>query len=366
MTRRRSILGASALAGAATLARPALAQSLPSVRWRIASAYPKTLDTIYGGGVYIAQQVEAATGGKFQISVHGAGELVPANQVIDAVANGTVEAGHTATSFAFGKDPTFAFGSAMPFGPTTRQQAAWMYYGDGLKLMREFMRPYGITTFPAGNTTAQMGGFYRKEIRTVQDFKGLRFRVAGIAGMVLAKLGVIPQQIAPGEIYQSLEKGTIDAAEFVGPHDDEKLGLGKVARYYYTPGFWEGSAQVDLVVNLKAWEALPREYQAALSTACTAASQDMVAKYDAQNMAAMKRMLASGVELRAFSNEIMLAAHKAALELYQEIAAKNANFDKVYRSWSRFHEDQIGWFALVENRYENFMAQLSRAKPHKA
>jgi TRAP-type mannitol/chloroaromatic compound transport system substrate-binding protein len=357
---RRSILKAAALSvGAATAAHPALAQSLPEVRWRLASAYPKSLDTIYGGAVYVSQQVAAATGGRFQISVHAGGELVPGGQVIDAVQAGGVEAGQTATSFAFGKDATFAFATALPFGPTARQQAAWMYYGDGLKLMREFMQGYGIVCFPAGNTTAQMGGFYRKEIRTVADLKGLRFRVAGLAGMVLAKLGVVPQQIAPGDIYAALEKGVIDAAEFVGPYDDEKLGLNKVAKYYYTPGFWEGGAEVDMVVGAKAWEALAREYQAIFSTACTAASLDMMAKYDAQNTAAMKRLLASGVQLRAFAPEIMSAAQKAATELYQEIAAKNANFAKVYQSWSKFHQDQVAWHAVVENRYENFMSGAS-------
>ena len=223
---RRSFLKKASTAGAgvaaAAIAAPALAQGLPEVKWRLTSSFPKSLDTIYGGAEVIAKTVAAATNNKFQIQVFAAGEIVPGLQALDAVQNGTVQCCHTAPYYFFGKDPTFAFACAIPFGMNARQQNAWVYHGGGKALLAEFFKGYNITAFPAGNTGAQMGGFFRKEIKTVADLKGLKFRIGGFAGTVLAKLGVVPQQLAAGDIYPALEKGTIDAAEWVGPYDDEK------------------------------------------------------------------------------------------------------------------------------------------------
>ena len=255
--KRRSFLKGVGTVGAglaaATGVGPAIAESAPEVRWRLASSFPKSLDTIYGAADTIARTVSEATGGKFQIQVFAGGELVPPFGVVDAVQNATVECAHTAGYYFFGKDPTFAFCCAVPFGLNARQQNAWMYQGGGLDLMRDFLKDYNIVNFPAGNTGAQMGGFFRKEINTVDDLKGLKLRVGGFAGTVLARLGAVPQQIAGGDIYPSLEKGTIDAAEWVGPYDDEKLGLAKVAKFYYYPGWWEGGPEMDLFVNRDAY-----------------------------------------------------------------------------------------------------------------
>ena len=252
MERRKFLGGATAGAAAvaalaASFPKPAIAENLPEIKWRLASSYPKNLDTIFGALDRMCQRIAAATDGKFQIRPFAAGEIVPGLQVLDAVQNGTVEAGQTASYYYVGKDPTFAFDCAVPFGLNARQQNAWMYVGGGLELMRDFFKDYNIVQFPAGNTGAQMGGWFRTEIKSVDDLKGLKFRIAGIAGKVLASLGVVPQQIAGGDIYPALEKGTIDAAEWVGPYDDEKLGFYKVAKYYYYPGFWEGGpAALDL------------------------------------------------------------------------------------------------------------------------
>src|SRR5436309_502520 len=185
------------------------------------------------------------------------------------------------------------------------------------------MKDYNVYNIPAGNTGAQMGGFFRKELKTVADLKGLKFRIGGSAGVVLQKLGVVPQQIAGGDIYPALEKGTIDAAEWVGPYDDEKLGLYKIAKYYYYPGWWEGGPELDLFVNTAAWEKLPKPYQAMLESACYEANVDMVAKYDAVNPGALRRLVANGVQLRPFPREIMQASIKAANELFDETSAKN-------------------------------------------
>src|SRR6266513_1937283 len=327
--KRREFLksaGIGTAAGAALLAAEAGAQSggLPAVNWRMAASWPKSLDTLYGGADLISKRVAAATGGKFNIKVFAAGEIVGGVQVVDAVLNGTVECGHTATYYYFGKDPTFAFSCAIPFGLNARQQNAWMYHGGGLELMREFFREYNCYLIPAGNTGAQMGGWFRKEIKTVADLKGLKMRMGGTAGLVLAKLGVVPQIIPGGDIYPALEKGTIDAAEWVGPYDDEKLGFYKVAKNYYYPGWWEGGTELDLFVNTKAWADLPKDYQAILESACYEANVDTMAKYDAANPAALRRLIANGVQLRAFPREVMQACWKATNEVNDEVAEKNA------------------------------------------
>ena len=248
---RRSFIQKATVGATATaaLAAPAIISAQPQIRWRIASSFPKSLDTIYGAAEVVAKRVTAITGGRFQVTVHAAGELVPPLQVLDAVQNGTVEAGHTAMYYYFGKNPAWAFGTAVPFGLNARQFNAWWYEGGGARVYNEFAAKVGVTAFLCGNTGVQMGGWFRKEIKTVEDLKGLKFRVGGFAGAVLSKLGVVPQQLAAGDIYASLEKGTIDAAEWVGPYDDEKLGFNKVAKFYYTPGWWEGGPALHSIVN---------------------------------------------------------------------------------------------------------------------
>src|SRR3954447_10041388 len=260
--KRRSFIAASGVGLAAvSLAAPAIAQSQPEIKWRLAASWPKSLDTLFGGAEQVAKRVAEATDNKFQIRVFAAGEIVPALQVLDAVQNNTVEMGHTASYYYVGKDPTFSFDCTMPFGFNTRQQTSWMLYGGGMQLMRDFFKDYNVYNIPAGNTGSQMGGWYRKEIKTVDDLKGLKFRIAGLAGAILTKLGVVPQQIGGGDIYPALEKGTIDAAEWGGPYDDENLGFYKVAKYYYYPGWWEGNAQLSAYVNLGQFQQLPKSYQ---------------------------------------------------------------------------------------------------------
>jgi TRAP-type mannitol/chloroaromatic compound transport system substrate-binding protein len=367
MERRKFISGAATgvAAGAALAAglpKPALADSLPEIKWRLASSYPKNLDTIFGALDKMCQRIAAATDGKFQIRPFAAGEIVPGLQVLDAVQNGTVEAGQTASYYYVGKDPTFAFDCAVPFGLNARQQNAWMYDGGGLQLMRDVFKDYNIVQFPAGNTGAQMGGWFRKEIKSVDDLKGLKFRIAGIAGKVLAKLGVVPQQIAGGDIYPALEKGTIDAAEWVGPYDDEKLGFHKVAKYYYYPGFWEGGPQLSVYVNVKQWEALPKPYQAVFEAATAESNMWMLAKYDADNMPALRRLVAGGAVLKPFPRDVMEAAYKASFELYDQIAATNAKFKTVYEQWKQFRADEYLWFRVAENTFDNFVYAQSAKK----
>ncbi|MBJ7308950.1 TRAP transporter substrate-binding protein [Rugamonas sp. CCM 8940] len=358
---RRSFLKKSAVgASAAALAAPALAQALPAVNWRLASSFPKTLDTIFGACDKFVKRVAELTGGKFVIRPFAAGEIVPGLQVLDAVQAGTVEMGHTPSYYYFGKDPTFAFDCAVPFGLTSRQQTAWMDQGGGRELTREFFKGYGIVNFLAGNTGTQMGGWYRKEIKSVADLKGLKMRVAGFAGRVMERMGVVPQQIPAGDVYAALEKGTIDAAEWVGPYDDEKLGLAKVAPHYYSPGWWEAGPQLSFYINIKEWEKLPKEYQAAIEAASYECHVVMQAEYDAKNPAALARLMKNGVKLHNFSKEIMDEAYKTSTIVMEEEAARNAKFKKIYEPWKRFRHDQNQWASVAEATMQNYLISIGR------
>ncbi|ABD08088.1 Twin-arginine translocation pathway signal [Rhodopseudomonas palustris HaA2] len=354
--KRRDFLKVSATGAAvAAVASPAIAQSSPEVKWRLTSSFPKSLDTIYGGAEYLAKQVAEMTDNKFQIQVFAAGEVVPGLQALDATSNGTVEMCHTVSYYYVGKDPTFAVFAAVPFGLNARQQNSWLYQGGGNELANEFYKKHNVVGFPCGNTGTQMGGWFRKEIKTVADMSGLKMRIGGIAGQVLQKVGVVPQQIAGGDIYPALEKGTIDAAEWVGPYDDEKLGFQKVAKYYYYPGFWEGGPTVHAFTNLEKFNALPKNYQAILANAAVHTNTWMNARYDMLNPTALKRLVASGTQLRPFSNEILDACLKSTNELWGEISAKNADFKKAIDAMQAYRSDQYLWWQVAEYTYDSFM-----------
>jgi TRAP-type mannitol/chloroaromatic compound transport system substrate-binding protein len=362
MKRRQFVQAAGLGLAAAAIAKPAIAQSAPEIKWRLTSSFPKSLDTIYGAAETVSKAVAEATDGKFQIQVFAGGEIVPGLQAADAVTNGTVEMCHTAPYYYVGKDPTFAFATSVPFGLNSRQQNAWFYHGGGMDLMNEFFKGFNIHSMPGGNTGTQMGGWFRKEIKTPADFNGLKMRIGGLAGKVIAKLGAVPQQIAGGDIYPALEKGTIDAAEWVGPYDDEKLGFNKVAPFYYYPGWWEGGASLHFFTNTAKWAELPKSYQAILTSAAAMANVDMQAKYDARNPGAIKRLVQDGgAQLRPFSPEIMEACYKAATDLYAEIAGTNANFKKVHDAYMAFRNEEYLWFQIGEYTYDSFMIR-QRAK----
>ena len=353
---RRSFVNGAGIAGVlAAGAAPAIVHAQANIRWRLASSFPKSLDTIFGAADVFAKKVSDMTGGKFQISTHAAGELMPAFGVVDGVQNATVEVAHTAPYYFFGKDPVFALGCAIPFGLNSRQMTAWMFEGNGLKLMREFYAKYNIINFPAGNTGAQMGGFFRKEVKSLADIKGLKFRIGGFGGKVLERIGGVPQNIPGGEIYQALEKGTIDAAEWVGPYDDLKLGLYKVAPNYAYPGWWEGGPQLDVFINTKAFEALTPEYKAIVEAAATYAHVDMQAKYDALNPTALKTLVGSGTKLFRFPKDMMDTAFKEAIALYGEIGTTNPTWKKIYDDYAAFRRDSNLWFRFTEAGFDDFM-----------
>ena len=356
MDRRKFIRGAAlgSAAAAGAVASPAIAQSMPKVEWRCTSSFPKSLDTIYGGAEDVAKFVSEATDGQFNIRIYAAGEIVPGLQAADAVSNGTVEMCHTAAYYYVGKNPAYALGATVPFGLNTRGMQAWVLYGGGMDLLNEFYNTEGLQYCPAGNTGAQMGGWFRKEIASVGDMNGLKMRIGGLAGQVVEKLGVVPQQIAGGDIYPSLERGTIDAAEWIGPYDDEKLGFYKVAPYYYYPGFWEGGPTVHFFVNLEKWNALPPEYQAVLQNAAANANIDMLAKYDYRNPEALRSLVAGGAKLKAFPQDVIEAAYAASNEVYDELTATNADFKTIYDSQKAFRGEGYLWFQVAEYSFDTF------------
>ena len=353
---RRSIIKNVGIAGVlAAGAAPAVHAQSASIRWRLASSFPKSLDTIFGAAEVFAKKVNEMSGGKFVISTHAGGELMPPFGVVDGVQNGTVECAHTAPYYFFGKDETFALGCAVPFGLNSRQMSSWMYEGNGGKLMREFYAKYNIVNFPMGNTGAQMGGWYRKEIKSVKDMKGLKFRVGGFAGKVIERMGGVPQNIPGGEIYQALEKGTIDAAEWIGPYDDQKLGFNKVAPYYYYPGWWEGGPQLDLFINDKAFASLSAENKAIVECAAAFTHVDMQAKYDARNPGALKQLVANKTKVLPFPKDVLDLAFKESMGLYEELRSKNPNWKTVYDDMAVFRRDQNLWFRFTEARFDSFM-----------
>ena len=363
VNRRKFIKAAGAGGLAATaVASPAIAQSSPEIKWRLAASWPKSLDTLYGAAEQFSKYVAEATDNKFQIQCFAAGELVPALQVTDAVINGTVEMAHTAQYYMWGKDPTWAFGCAVPFGLNGRQQNAWWTEGGGEQLMNAFHAKSNVYALNCGNTGTQMGGWFRKEINTPEDLKGVKFRVGGFAGAVMSKLGVVPQQIGGGDIYPALEKGTIDGAEWIGPYDDEKLGFYKVAKYYYYPGWWEGGAILTAQVNLEKWNSLPKNYQAICKSAAALANQFCMGRYDIQNPAALKRLVANGTQLRPFSEAVLDACFKAANETFAEISAKNEDFKKILEHTKAFRAESYLWLQLPDNTYDTYMMIQQRKR----
>ncbi len=357
---RREFIKGMAGAGLVGATGAAIAQSneFPEIHWRLASSFPKSLDTIYVAAEQLSSRVAALTNGKFTIRVFAGGELVPGLQVLDAVENATVECGHSAGYYYVGKNMAFAFDTAVPFGLSARQQNAWMYNGGGLQLLRDLYKTHNIIQFPGGNTGAQMGGWFRHEIHSLADLKGLKMRIPGVGGKIMARLGVVPQTLAGSEIYPALETGAIDAAEWVGPYDDERLGFQKIAKNYYYPGWWEGGPQLSFMVNLKKWQELPEQYRQAFEVAAAEANLKMLAAYDAVNPPALMRLVQEGVKLHAFPKDVMLKARQESWALYEEESARNPVFKTIYAQWRVFLQSELQWFKVCEEPYENFMCYV--------
>jgi TRAP-type mannitol/chloroaromatic compound transport system substrate-binding protein len=356
---RRSVIKNAGIAGVLAAGVAPAVHAQAAVRWRLAASFPKSLDTIFGSAEMLSRTVKELSGGKFEISVHPAGELMPAFGVVDALQADTIEMALTASYYFTGKDPIFAFSCAVPFGLTARQNESWKEYGNGRKLLDAFFAKYNFRTASAGNTGTQMGGWYRKEIKTVADLKGLKMRLGGgLFGEAMAKLGVVAQNMPAGDVYQALEKGTLDATEFVGPHDDSKLGFNKVAPFYYYPGWWEGGADLEFFINNKAYAKLSAENKAILDAATVVAGRDMTAKYDAYNPVALKKLVGEKTQLKAFPKAVMDAGFKASMEVFAEHEAKSPEFKKIHQDMRTFQRDQILWNRFSEYPFNQYMTTV--------
>jgi TRAP-type mannitol/chloroaromatic compound transport system substrate-binding protein len=354
--------GATAPAGAATeptapqAQAPAQGSSLPAVEWRMGTSWPIALDTIYGGATVLAERVGELSGGMFKITTFPAGELFPGLEVLQNVQQGTVESGHTALYYYVGLNPAWAFGTSLPFGLTAQQQNAWLYHGGGNEALNKLANNFSVTVFPAGNTGSQMGGWWRKEINSVADVQGLKLRIPGLGAEVWKRIGVVTQTLPGGEIFQALSTGAVDAAEWVGPYDDLKLGLPDATNFYYTPGWWEPGPTLHAVVNNDAWSKLPVEYQRYFAVAAWESNMNMLAKYDALNQDALNQILSAGkIQLKVFSKEILAAAQKAAFELYDENAGKSPEFKEIYGPWKEFRTKIYKWHQTNEFPFANFV-----------
>jgi len=357
MLTRRTFLASVALATAAATS-PAFSAGhggeLPELNWRLVTSAPPGIE-FYTGATIFVDELKRLTNGKFNVRVFAGGEIVPAFGVFDAVKDGTVEMGHTASYYYYGKNEAHALDTTIPFGMNFRQFQAWWHYGDGKQLLQDLFAKSNIVTFPAGNTGVQMGGFFNKEIKSLADLKGVKMRIGGMGGKVIEKLGVVPQSVPGGDIYPSLEKGTIDAAEWIGPHDDMKLGFHKVAKFYYTPGWWEAGSNLSVYINKEKFDALPAEYKSAIETAAYSTNTQLMASYDAKNPIALKQMIAGGIQLRAFPKDVMDAAYDASQEFYAELSAKNPDFKQIYESYKAFQADQNLWIGVAEGRQDAYM-----------
>lgn len=336
--------------------------NLPTIEWQMATSWPVSLDIIFGGAKVFADRVAALTGGKFKITPRAAGELAPPLEVLNVVSQGAVPCGHTASYYYIGKSPIMGFGASMPFGFLAEQQNAWLYSGDGLKQLQDlYASKFNLIQFPAGNTGAQMGGWFRKEISKLSDLQGLKMRIPGLGGQVMSKLGVTVQTLPGGEIFQALQTGAIDAAEWVGPYDDEKLGLNKVAQFYYYPGWWEPGSTLEVQINLNEWKKLPAEYQEVIKTAAFEANTMMLARYNSQNNEALQRLTQGGTQLRRYSDEIMQAAQTASFELYDGFAAKDADFKTIFDGWKQFRDRLYAWNNINEESFSAFVYKETKS-----
>ena len=345
--------GAATALAAPILAAPAIAQSAPEIKWRMTSSFSKSVETIYRTAQVLCRYIAEATDNKFQIQAHAAGELTASRQALDAVTSGAIECAHTPLFFYAGKDAALGLGSGLPFGLNARQLLSWWTFAGGAEIVNASLKKLNAHGIPAGSTGAQMGAWFKKEINSLDDLKGVRIRVGALGGPIFARLGMQPLSLAHADVYAALESGTIDAAEFICPHDDEKLGLVRVAKFNHYPCWWESGGMVHMVINLDKWTALPKAYQAIVSRACEAANSWMLARYDAVNPPALKRLVAAGAVLRPFPQPVLEASYKATQEHFAELAAKDANFKRALDSANAFRKEQILWLQIAEHAYDN-------------
>ncbi len=362
MERRRFLVragGVLAAAGATAVIDAPTVIAQPKVQWRMATSWPPALDVLQGGAQRFARMVDDMSGGRLKIQVYAAGELIPAFGVFDACSQGTLDMYNSASYYWVGKEPACNWFTTVPFGMNPQGQYDWYYYGDGLKLWEETYKPFNLVPRPSASTGVQMGGWFRRKINTIADYKGLKFRIPALGGKAITRAGATVVLTPGGEIYTALERGVIDGSEWVGPHDDMKLGLHQTARYYYYPGWHEPGTTGEFVFNKKAYDALPVDIQRILDHAATAMHTLEFGEYDAKNIIALQRLrteFKSKVEILPFPAEVMRELKKLALEANREESEKSAMAKKVYESYNKFAASLHPWHIMSEAAYHSLIA----------
>ncbi|KOR29577.1 ABC transporter substrate-binding protein [Achromatium sp. WMS2] len=358
---RRNFIKNIAIGGltAGMIGSSKLAQAYPRYRWKMVTAWPKNFPGLGTCANRLAQYITNMSGRRITVRIFGAGELVPAFEVFDAVSRGTAEIGHSSPYYWKGKTEVAQFFSGVPFGLNAQETNAWLYYGGGLELWTELYAQFGLIPFPAGNTGVQMGGWFNKEIKSVSDLNGLKMRIPGLGGEVLSRVGGTPVNLPGGEIFTSLQSGTIDATEWVGPYNDLAFGLYKAAQYYYYPGFHEPGTCMEAMINKAAYEALPPDLQAIIRIACQAVNMDMLSEYTLRNPIALETLVKKhNVTLRQYPDDVLRRLRTVSAEVVAEIGNKDDYSRKVYKSYSQFQTQARAWTDLSEMSYTRARDQL--------
>jgi TRAP-type mannitol/chloroaromatic compound transport system substrate-binding protein len=354
--KRRTVLKAAALGAGAAVAAPAISRGL--LEWRMVTSWPKGLPGLGDGAERLAANITAMSGGRLTIKVYAAGELVPALECFGAVASGTAQLGHDASYYHTGKSEGCPFFTAFPFGFTAAEMDAWVKHGNGQKLWDELYAPFGIRAFHAGSSGTQMLGWFKREIGSLADLKGLKFRAPGNQGRVLQKLGVTPVTLPGGEIFPALQSGAIDAAEWIGPYNDLALGFYQVCRYYYSHGYHEPGAMLQLMINERAWRSLTPELQTIVRTAADAATRDILSEYNARSGPALRTLIRDhGVIVRALPEDVLMACGEKSNEVLNEIYAAdrspNRIVQRIIEDFLEFRQTIVPWTRVGEQAFLN-------------
>ena len=348
---RREFMGAGA-AAAATLVLGTPARADAPARWKMVTTWPKNFPGLGTGAEFLARTIGEMSGGRLQVQVYGAGELVPAFEVFDAVSQGAAQMGHGSAYYWKGKNPAFQFFSTLPFGMTANEMNGWLLKGGGMELWEEAYAPFGVLPLAAGNTMVQMGGGFNKEINRIEDLAGLKMRIPGLGGEALRRAGGTPVNLSGKELLVSLQTGAIDATEWVGPWNDLAFGLHRAARYYYYPGWHEPGTVLECTINRAAFAALPDDLQAIVRTAARATNEDMMAEFTAHNNDALKALVEEhAVQLRQFPAEVLTALRRHAAEVVAEVAETDAFAGRVHDSYQTFLARVSEWTAISEKAY---------------
>ncbi len=355
--KRTAVTAAGAAAAAAFSPSPARAGE-KKIKWRMVTSWPPAFPILQTGAERFSRRVEEMSGGRLSIHVFAGGELVPGLGVFDAVSQGSVQCGHSAAYYWAGKCPAAQWFTSVPFGLDAQGMNTWMYYGGGLKLWEEVYSTFNLVPRPAGNTGVQMGGWFNRKIRSMADFKGLKMRMPGLGGKVLSKAGGVVVLLPGGEIYTSLERGVIDATEWVGPAHDMRMGFQRVAKYYYTPGWHEPGSTIELMFNKKAYDALPVDLKAIVDTAAAELNIGMLSEFEAENAKALKKLRTDKkVKILSFPPEVLAELKRLATETLKEVTANDPLAAKVNREFQAFRQQLSGWSNISEKEYyDNIMA----------